>query len=226
MTDKAAVLFTGGKDSTRALHLALENGVEVTYLVTMVPRREDSWMYHTAALNVMDLLSEALGIPLVKRETSGVKEEEVEDLERVLSQLDVNTVVCGAVASQYQRKRVERVCSKLGLELYAPLWGVDEESYLRELLKLNYEVIFVSVSALGLGEEWLGRKLDEEVLEKLKKLKQKYGVSLVLEGGEAETLVLDSPIHRKRLVIEEAVKEWKGRSGVLRIKKAFLTEKQ
>lgn len=225
MTYRAAALFTGGKDSTRALHLALEEGFEVAYLVTMVPARDDSWMYHRAALDVIDLLSEALGIPLVKGETSGVKEVEVEDLGKVLSLLEVEVAVLGAVASHYQYGRVKKLCERLKLELYAPLWGVDEELYLRELLKLNYEVIFVSVSALGFDEKWLGRRLDEEALKDLRKLHERYGVSMALEGGEGETLVLDSPIHRRKLVIAEAIKEWKGWSGELKIKKAFLADK-
>jgi len=219
---RAAALFTGGKDSTRALQAALEDGLDVEYLVTIVPQREDSWMYHSAALNVIDLLSEAIGIPLVKQPSPGVKEEEVEDLYRALSKLDVEAVVTGAVASVYQRSRVEAVCRRLGLRLYAPLWGVDEEKYLECLIKEGYEIIFVSVSALGLDERWLGRRLDEEALRDLRRLKRLYGLSLALEGGEAETLVLDSPVHKRRLVIEEAEKEWSGRSGVLKILRAHL----
>ncbi|RLF16666.1 MAG: TIGR00289 family protein [Thermoprotei archaeon] len=225
MPRKVAALFTGGKDSTRALEIALKQGLKVEYLVTMVPRREESWMYHSVGLNVVELLSDAIGIPLVKAETEGVKEEEVEDLKRALEALKIEGVVCGAIASKYQRDRVARVCSELGLDLYTPLWGVDEERYLEELLRDGYEIMVVSVSALGLNEKWLGRVLDHEALEELKKLKAKLGINLSLEGGEAETLVLDSPIHRKRLVIVEAEKIWDGRSGVLRIKKAELRDK-
>jgi len=223
---KAAALFTGGKDSTRAVELALAEGLDVAYLVTLLPARDDSWMYHSAALNIIDLLEEALGIPLVKRPSSGVKEEEVEDLYEALKGLDVEAVVSGVVASVYQRSRMEAVCRRLGLKLYAPLWGVDEEEYLKELIDEGYEVLFVSASALGLDESWLGRRLDEEALRELKRLRDRYGISLALEGGEAETLVLDSPIHRKRLVVEEAVKDWRGRGGVLKIIKASLVDKE
>lgn len=223
---KAAALFTGGKDSTRALQIALEEGLDVKHLVTILPQREDSWMYHSAALNVIDLLSEALGIPLIKQPSSGIKEEEVKDLYRALSGLDVKVVVSGVVASLYQRRRIEEVCKRLGLRLYTPLWGVNEDEYLEGLISEGYEVIFVSVSALGLDERWLGRRLDEEALRDLRRLRRLYSLSLALEGGEAETLVLDSPIHKKRLVVEEAEKKWLGRSGVLKVLRARLEEKQ
>lgn len=222
---RAAALYTGGKDSTRAVQAALEDGLDVAYLITIMPSREDSWMYHSAALNLVDLSAEALEIPLVKRWSSGVKEEEVEDLYEALRGLNVEVVVSGAIASRYQLSRIEAVCRRLGLRSYAPLWGVDEEEYLRRLIEDGYEVIFVSASALGLDEGWLGRRLDEEALEELKRLKRRYGVSLALEGGEAETLVLNSPIHKRRLVIEEAFKEWRGRSGVLKVTKASLADK-
>lgn len=222
---RVAALFTGGKDSTRAVELALRRGLEVAYLVTMVPRREDSWMYHTPALNVVDLLSEAIGIPLVKGYTEGVKEEEVEDLKEVLRGLDVEGVVCGAIASRYQRDRVARVCSELGLKLYTPLWGVDEEGYLKGLVRDGYVIMVVSVSAMGLDSRWLGRIIDEEAIEELRRLKGRLGVNMSLEGGEAETLVLDSPIHRKRLVILEAEREWWGWSGALKILRAELRDK-
>ncbi|MCX8204136.1 MAG: diphthine--ammonia ligase [Candidatus Nezhaarchaeota archaeon] len=222
---RGAVLFTGGKDSTRATEVAFREGIEVSHLVTIVPLREDSWMYHSAALNVIDLLSEALGLPVIKQLSSGVKEEEVEDLYRALRGLDVEVVVSGVIASTYQRSRIEAVCKRLGLKPYSPLWGVDEEAHLRGLIRDRYEVVFTSVSALGLGPEWLGRRLDEEAVEELRRLKKAYGVSLALEGGEAETLVLDSPIHRRRLAIEEASREWRGRSGVLKIIKASLRDK-
>ncbi|MEM3153812.1 MAG: TIGR00289 family protein, partial [Candidatus Bathyarchaeia archaeon] len=77
---RVAVLATGGKDSTLALHRVLRLGHDVKYLVSMIPLREDSWMFHYPNIHLMDLFAEAVEIPLVKGETSGVKEIEVEDL--------------------------------------------------------------------------------------------------------------------------------------------------
>lgn len=220
-----AALFTGGKDSTRAVHWALDAGLSIKYLVTMIPEKEDSWMFHSPTLNVVDLLAEALEIPIVKGKTSGVKEEEIKDLEGVLANLDVDGVVSGSIASTYQKKRLERICDNLGLRLVTPFWGYDQERFVKEVLELGYDVIIVAVSALGLDQRWLGRKLDEQAFIELKKLREKYGINLTFEGGEGETLVLDCPVYKKRLEIVEYDLVWSGRAGYLAVKKARLTGK-
>lgn len=94
-----------------------------------------------------------------------------------------------------------------------------------ELLELNFEVIIVSVSAMGLDESWLGRRITTELLEDLLELHKKYGVHLAFEGGEAETLVLDCPLFGKRIDIIEAEKVWNRDSGHYIIKEAVLTNK-
>lgn len=146
---KAAVLYSGGKDSNRALHWALNHGFDVKYLVTMFPRTKDSLMYHTPALNLVELQSQALGIQLVMGQTTGVQvEKEVEALKITLRPLDVEAVVTGALESVYQKSRVDRVCDTLGLRAYAPFWHCDLEKHLREIIDLSFEVIFVGVAAL------------------------------------------------------------------------------
>ena len=135
---RLAALVSGGKDSMLALHHAVWEGHEIVYLVTMFPEREDSWMFHVPNLHLVDLISEALGIPLVKGATSGVKEREVEEVKEVLGKLEVDGVVSGAVRSRYQKERIDRVCRELGLTSLAPLWGRDELSILREVLAVSY----------------------------------------------------------------------------------------
>jgi len=222
---KVAVLVTGGKDSALALHRVLEEGYEVKFLVAMLPRREDSWMFHYPNIHLVDLFSEAAGIPLVKAETEGVKEVEVEDLKRLLATLDVEGVVSGAVASEYQKSRIDSVCKELKMKSIAPLWGEEPEKILREILSLGFEAIVVGVYAYGFDESWLGRKIDKSAVNDLLRLKQKFEISPVGEGGEYETLVLDAPFFKKKLQILEAEKVWEGDHGYLSVRKAKLVSK-
>ena len=216
-----AVLFSGGKDSTRTVHWCLENGLDVKYLVTLIPEREDSWMYHVPNIHLVDKLAEAIEIPLVKKSSSGIKEKEVEDMKVVLEGLDIDGVACGGIASNYQRSRIEKVCKELGLNLIAPFWGVDPEEFMRETVALGFDVRFVGVYAEGFDRSWLGRKLDEESLDELIELNRKYGVSLVGEGGEYESLCVDGPCFKKKLTITDSEIVWddKTNSGWMRIKK-------
>lgn len=222
---KVAVLVTGGKDSALALHRVLREGYEVECLVTMLPRREDSWMFHYPNIRLVDLFSEAVGIPLVKAESEGVKEVEVEDMKRLLAALDVEGVVSGAIASEYQKSRIDGVCRKLNLRSIAPLWGEEPEEILREVIKLGFEAIFAGVYAYGFDESWLGRRIDESAVRDLLELHEKLGISLVGEGGEYETLVLDAPFFNKRIQLVEAEKVWKDYYGYLSVRRARLVAK-
>lgn len=222
---KLAALISGGKDSMLALHHAVWSGHEVAYLVVMHPKRRDSWMFHTQNLHMTELISEALGIPLASAETTGIKELELRDLERLLAGLDVDGVVSGAIASKYQKERIDRLCRKLGLAHIAPLWGREQEALLRELLAYGFSVIFVGVYAYGFNRSWLGRRLDEQALAELLELNKKFAISPVGEGGEYETLVLDAPLYRKKIRIEEVDCLWEDESGTLLIRKATLVDK-
>jgi diphthine-ammonia ligase len=220
-----AALVSGGKDSALALYRVLESGHNVRYLVTMIPRREDSWMFHYPNIRLTGLFAEAVGIPLVKSETSGIKEEELEDLRELLATLDVEGIVSGAVFSKYQKSRIDRVCRELGFKSVAPLWHEDPVKLMEELIELGFRVIITGVYAYGFDEKWLGREIDRGVLKALIGLNEKYQVSVVGEGGEYETLVLDAPCFRKRIQLEKARRVWEDSSGYLLIEEASLEEK-
>ncbi len=76
---KIAVLFSGGKDSTRTVHWCMKNGYKIKYLVSFVSERHDSYMFHIPNIHMTDLAAEAIGIELIKKKVSGIKENEVED---------------------------------------------------------------------------------------------------------------------------------------------------
>jgi predicted ATP pyrophosphatase (TIGR00289 family) len=222
---RVAVLATGGKDSALALYKVLNEDHEVKYLVSMIPLREDSWMFHYPNIRLVDLFAEAAEIQLVKAETLAVKEREVEDLKRLIEKLDVDAIVSGAIASTYQKSRIEKMCEQLRLKCIAPLWHENPLNILKEILDLKFEVIITGVYAYGFSEEWLGRKIDEASVKALIELNKQYGVSLVGEGGEYETLVLDAPFFKKRIKIVEAEKIWKNQSGYFLITKTKLENK-
>ncbi|RLI08889.1 TIGR00289 family protein [Candidatus Bathyarchaeota archaeon] len=221
---RLAALFTGGKDSTYAAHLAEDLG-ELRYLVTMIPQREDSWMFHTVNIGLASLIAEAYGVEHVAASTSGVKEEELQDLRRVLEGLDVDAVISGAIASNYQRRRIDKLCQQLGLKHITPLWGRNSAELLKEMLEAGLRIMVTGVAALGLDERWLGRIIDEEALRELLELNRRYGINICGDGGEMETLVLDAPWFRYRVEILEAERLWDGISGVYHIRRAELIPK-
>lgn len=225
---KAAVLFSGGKDSTMAIYKAIEEGYDVVYLVSMVSENPESYMYHTSNIHLTKLSAEAMGIHLIRASTQGVKEKELKDLKLVLEDLKgkgVEAVFSGALASSYQKSRIDEICQDLSLESVAPLWHINPQEYMENLIDYGFEIMIVSVSAAGLDESWLGKKIDAEALEELISIHEKYGIHLAFEGGEAETLVLDCPLFKKKIKIMDMDKIWQKDSGFINIKQAILEEK-
>ena len=221
-----AALVTGGKDSALALYRVLKQGHEVRYLVTMIPQREDSWMFHFPNIHLTDLFAEAVGIPLVKAETVGIKEKELKDLKNLLATLDIEGVVSGAISSRYQKERIDKICQELSLRSIAPLWQEDPIRLIKEIIRLNFEVIIVGAYALGFDQSWLGRKINSKTLEDLVELNKKYEISPVGEGGEYETLVIDALFFRKRIRLLQVKKFWENHSGYMLVEKADLIVKQ
>jgi diphthine-ammonia ligase len=188
-----------------------------------------SFMFHYPNIKWTRLQAEAIGVPQLTERTAGVKEEELGDLRRAIQRAKnvygIGGLYTGALASQYQKSRIDAICGELGLEAISPLWGIDPEAHLRKLVRDGFRVVVVSVSALGLDEPWLGRVLDEGAIDELVQLGRKYRFHVGLEGGEGETFVLDCPFFRRRVEILESTRHWGGDSGYLEISKARLASK-
>ena len=226
---KVAVLFSGGKDSTFALWCAQMQGWDVNTLVTVFPDSEDSWMFHYPALKWTKLQAEAIGIPQTAIPTRGVKEKELEDLSAGLGKVarssGIEGIVSGAVASEYQRTRLDNICEELGLKSFAPLWHKNQEQLVREQIECGFEIIITACNALGLNAKWLGRKIGTPELAELVKLNKQFGLSIAFEGGEAETFVTGAPLFRNHLSIVRSRAHWRGESGYLELEEVRLNAK-
>jgi diphthine-ammonia ligase len=222
---RVAALVTGGKDSVLALYRAQKMGHTIKVLATMIPKRSDSYMFHFPNIHLTEHIARAVEIPLAKAETSGIKEKELEDLKKLLASLDVEGVVSGAVSSSYQKQRIKTICYELGIKSVTPLWHHDPLDLMNELIDLKFKVIIVGVYAYGFDKSWLGKEINSATLEKLVELHKKYQISLVGEGGEYESLVLDAPFYKKRIEIVKAETSYENSSGVLVVKEAKLVDK-
>lgn len=225
---RLGVLFSGGKDSTLALHKAAEKE-EVVCLITLVSENKESFMFHTPNIDITALQAEAMGLPLIKKATAGKPEEELKDLEEAIAQavncFKIEGVVTGAVESAYQSKRIQSICDRLNVLCVNPLWKKNQKALLEELVAKGFKVIISGVFAYPLDESWLGKEVDNELIERLSLLGEEFGLSVAGEGGEIETTVLDAPLFKKKIEILDFSIEAKGNSGVLVIKRALLAPK-
>jgi len=134
-----------------------------------------------------------------------LKERELKDLEKAMEKAKekykIEGIITGAVESIYQASRIQRICDKLGLECFNPLWQKDQIELLCDLIKNKFKVIITAVAAEGFDKSWIGRRLDQEMIKELKELHGKYKINPSFEGGEAESFVLNCPLFKKTLKV-------------------------
>ncbi|XAR60041.1 Diphthine--ammonia ligase [Bertholletia excelsa] len=222
---KVVGLVSGGKDSCYAMMKCIEYGHEVVALANLLPADDsvdelDSYMYQTVGHQIVVSYAKCIGVPLFRRRIQGSTRQhklsytmtpgdEVEDLFILLNEVkrqipSVTAVSSGAIASDYQRLRVESVCSRLGLISLAYLWKQDQSLLLQEMIRKGIVAIIVKVAAIGLDpRKHLGKEI-KHLESYLHKLKELYGINVCGEGGEYETLTLDCPLFKNaQLVLDE-----------------------
>uniref|UniRef100_A0ACD5YW18 Uncharacterized protein n=1 Tax=Avena sativa TaxID=4498 RepID=A0ACD5YW18_AVESA len=222
---EVVALVSGGKDSCFSMMRCLDYGHKVVALANLIPLDDavdelDSYMYQTVGHQIVVCYAKCMGLPLFRRRISGSTRDhalkysvttgdEVEDMFALLSEVkrripSVGAVSSGAIASDYQRLRVESVCSRLGLVSLAYMWKQDQTLLLEEMIRRGIVAITVKVAAMGLKPSaHLGKELSE-LKSHLLQMNESYGINVCGEGGEYETLTLDCPLFRNaRIVLDD-----------------------
>jgi diphthine-ammonia ligase len=219
---KLASLYSGGKDSNYSIFEVQRLGHDVLCLVSIIPEISDSLLFHFPNIQLTQALAQAIDLPIRNFQSSNSRlENEMSVLENALStvkdEFGIEGIVHGGISSMFQKRNFEKVCDGLQLSVYSPLWNLNPSNYLHQLIDEKFKITIVGVSALGLGKEWLGITLDRDNVKTLESLSRKYGFNLNFEGGEAETLVVDCPIYKKKLEIKEGIVKWFGDNGIFEI---------
>jgi diphthine-ammonia ligase len=205
---RLGALFSSGKDSTYAIHVMQKQNYKVECLITIKSENTASYMFHTPNINLTKLQAEALKIPLLEQTTKGEKESELKDLETAMKkakkQYKIEGIITGALYSTYQRDRIEKIADKLNLKIFSPLWHMNQETEMRELVNNNFKIILSSIAAEGLNKSHLGKIIDHKFIDNLAQLNAKVQLNIAGEGGEFESLVLDAPNFHKQLTIKQA----------------------
>lgn len=227
---KLGALLSTGKDSVYALHIQDRLNYEISCLITIDSKNKDSYMYHTPTINLAKKQAEALNLPIIIQKTEGVKERELKELETAIKKAKdkykIQGIITGAIFSNYQRTRIEEICDKLNLKCYSPLWHMNQETEMKNLLKNKFKFIMTKVAAEGFNSDWLGKTITQDHINKLVNLNKKLKINIAGEGGEFETLVLDAPLFKKQLSIEkQTIQKDSKHSATLIINKVSLKNK-
>ena len=224
---KVASLFSGGKDSTYAIHLAKKQGHEIVCLLSIFTKSEESHLLHHPNLKWTKLQSESMKIPqLTIISNSNETNDELIVMEKLLQnakeQFQIDGLVHGGIKSKFQKEKFETLCLKLNLVSIAPLWETNPKEYMNQLLDSNFHFMMVTVSSDGLDEQWLGKLITQSDIEVLNNLSDKFGFNLNFEGGESETFVINCPLFSYPIKINKFTKNWDGYRGRFEIVDAEL----
>jgi len=208
---RVAVLSSGGKDSTAAWWWAVCRGWDVRVVLTLIVEG-DSPMFQVPNTHVVEQQAAVAGVPWDHRRISGEEGPDLESLASMLTAYDLDGFVSGALRSDYQKNRLERLGEALGLHSFTPLWHQSPIHHLRGLVEHGFSIAISAVACEGLDASWLGRVLDHDNLDALAALSGRFRFNVDGEGGEYETLVLDAPFFASALDLTWT-EHWDGRRG-------------
>jgi len=225
---KVACLWSGGKDSAYACYLTSKMGFKIKRIVTFYPQNPESMLFHVPNVKWTALQAESIGLPQDLVTTPQNSEHKV--IEQTLSQLKryhgIEGIVSGVMASNYQRKILQEICDKVGLELITPLWGLNPLDVLQRILNEKFKVLIVGVYAEGFSSQWLGKEIDEAFMEHLKRLIKTWSIHPCGEGGEYETFVTDAPCFKRKIKVLNYRITWHRNWGEMIILNAELADKE
>lgn len=205
--EQAFASWSGGKDGCLACYRAAASGVKIRYLVNMVTEDGKRSWSHGLAARWLQVQSQAMGIPLIQRQTTSANyEAEFQNLLRTLKEEGVTAGVFGDIDFEEHRQWIEKVCSAGGIIPRLPLWGQPQTKILEDFIASGFEAFVVATKADLMGEEWLGRRIDPAFLADLAELSKTKNITPCGEAGEYHTFVIDGPLFIKRVEILEAEK--------------------
>ena len=223
---KVFASWSGGKESCLACYRAIASGLKVRYLANMVTEDGTRSRTHGLSASILKLQSQAMGIPLVQRQTTWQSyESEFKKMIGEFRQEGIEGGVFGDIDLEEHREWVERVCREAGITPHQPLWGQSQAEILRDFVDSGFIAVVVATRADKLGEEWLGRKIDADFVEQITEMSKTQAVTPCGETGEYHTLVVDGPLFQKRMEITEAKKILRDDHWFLEITNAELKAK-
>ena len=220
---KAFVSWSGGKDCCLACFKAMNDGLDVRFLLNMATEDGMRSRSHGLSKEVLEMQALAIDLPLIQRMTSwNDYEQEFSKVLLELKEQGVTDGIFGDIDLDEHRLWVERVCQEYGITPHLPLWAQDQSALLREFIDSGFKALIVAVDASVMGEEWLGRVVDANLVVDLEKA---GNITPCGEAGEYHTLVIGGPLFKKDLEVSKAERIMRDNHWFLDIKSVVYMEK-
>lgn len=221
---KAFISWSGGKDCCQAAFRAIQEGFQIECLLNTVTNDKRRSCSHGLASRWIRLQAEAMGLPLLQVATTSANyEANYSSTLKKLKSDGVNYGVFGDIDFEPHHEWITRVCAGGGIMPILPLWQEHREDIANKFIDLGFEAVVVATRADLLGEEWLGRRYDAAFLKDLKKHNDE--ICPCGEAGEFHTLVVDGPLFKKRILLQDTKTEKRNNHWYLKIGKGVLVSK-
>jgi len=216
--------WSGGKDSAFALHKAIQQGHKVQNLLIMMQDKTKS-NFHMISTELLDAQSEAIGIPILKVPTTPETYEQ--QFTKTLNEAKAKGaegIITGDIfdVALHEAGWLDKITKEIGLKPVRPLWHRDTTEVLDEFINEGFKATVVRIKKDLLTMDYLGRELNRQFFNDLKKLGT---IDLCGERGEYHTFVTDGPIFKKKIEIQQSQTSTVNGWGRLEITKFALKPK-
>jgi uncharacterized protein (TIGR00290 family) len=199
---RAAISWSGGKDSCAALHRT-HAGFDIVAMVTMFDEAMERSRSHGLRPEVLAAQADRLGLKqVIGRCTWQTYDAAFAEALRGLKSDGVTHVVFGDILFDEHRRWAETMAGAAGLVAVEPLFGSSTDQLFEEWVSSSADAIIVTTRAALLDETWLGRPLRREMTAEFARL----GVDPCGERGEYHTVVTNSPLFREPLALDAGIR--------------------
>jgi len=217
--------WSGGKDSSMALHRILESQeFDIKFLFTTLSDKHRRISMHGVREELLDAQAEAIGIPLIKcylpeDVSMGGYESAMTTALASFRENKIETALFGDIFLEDLRAYREKKLAESGFSAYFPIWNCDTTTLVNDFIDKGFRAIVSSVDAAFLGEAHVGRVIDKDFIENLPPIVDPCG-----ENGEFHSFVIDGPIFKKALNVMTGEKKYieyeqKSQDGTAEVKK-------
>ena len=223
---KAFTSWSGGKDGCYACYLAGKNGLDVRYIMTMADDKGQWSQFHRFPLETLQQQADALGVKLLhQHSTLDTYEDDFVTGVTEMKKDGIEVGIFGDIETDHHRKWVEDICARSNVEAYLPLWHMSQDAIMKDFIGQGFVAVITACNEKYMGEEWLGRVLDEKFLADIAEMQKTCDITPCGEYGEFHTMVIDGPIFEKRIEIQETVNRFNNGYWFLEIHKSELKDK-
>lgn len=196
-----AVAWSGGKDSMALLQKVLEMPHTGISLFNIQDKGERLAIGAPFNPELIRLQADCLGRPIEAVQLKADYFDSLDQVVRGYARQGIDTLGMGYLAARGQRDLVHKLAAHSGVSCFEPFVGRSHQALIRERLASGVKAVIVGVDMKALDASWLGRLLDRDLVDYLSR---RRGVSLCGENNEYQTLVIDSPLFRKRIDLVSA----------------------